>query len=138
MSLLASTPVEATGLQGEIDPNGNEVEYILDGNTITLRGTITQLSLKGNFLTSVSLSDDSQVEYLELSNNYLIAPHVEKLISQLPSRVAQKAGELVIFDSTLPKEFNYCSTADVARQCHGLRGKRIVLRIFTLSIYGTL
>lgn len=114
MSLLASTPVEATGLQGEIDPNGNEVEYILDGNTITLRGTITQLSLKGNFLTSVSLSDDSQVEYLELSNNYLIAPHVEKLISQLPSRVAQKAGELVIFDSTLPKEFNYCSTADVA------------------------
>ena len=114
MSLLASTPVEATGLQGEIDPNGNEVEYILDGNTITLRGTITQLSLKGNFLTSVSLSDDSQVEYLELSNNYLIAPHVEKLISQLPSRVGQKAGELVIFDSTLPKEFNYCSTADVA------------------------
>lgn len=114
MSLLSSTPVEATGLQGEIDPNGNEGEYILDGNTITLRGTITQLSLKGNFVTSVSLSDDTQVEYLELSNNYLIAPHVEKLISQLPSRVGQKAGELVIFDSTLPKEFNYCSTADVA------------------------
>ena len=114
MSLLASTPVEATGLQGEIDPNGNEREYILEGNTITLQGTITQISIKGNLITSVALSDDSQVEYLELSNNYLIAPHVEKLISQLPSRVGQKAGELVLFDSTLPKEFNYCSTADVA------------------------
>ena len=114
MSLLASTPVEVTGLQGEIDPNGNEREYILDGNTITLQGTITQISIKGNLITSVALSDDSHVEYLELSNNYLIAPHVATLISQLPSRVGQKAGELVIFDSTLPKEFNYCSTADVA------------------------
>lgn len=114
MSLLASSPVEATGIQGEIDPSGNEREYILDGSTITLRGTITQLSIKGNLITSISLSDDSKVEYLELSNNYLIDPQVTSLISQLPARTGQTDGELVIYDSTLPKEFNYCSTADVA------------------------
>ena len=112
ISLLASSPVEADGILGNVDINGNEVEYTLNSNTITLRGTITQLSIKGNLITSLSLSEDSKIEYLELSNNYLIAPQVETLIGLLPSRRGKTEGELIIFDSTV-KEFNYCSTANV-------------------------
>ena len=114
ISLDALTPIVAEGLNEGIKKSKEDQLYTLNAPQVTLKGSLRQLKLSGNKLTTLCINDTNYLERIECQNNKLSEEATNQLIESLPNRKGMEEGSLVLFDATI-MDSNVCSKEYVAK-----------------------
>ena len=114
LALDALTPIVAEGLNEGIKKSKEDQLYTLNAPQVTLKGSLRQLKLSGNKLTTLCINDTNYLERIECQNNKLSEEATNQLIESLPNRKGMEEGSLVLFDATI-MDSNVCSKEYVAK-----------------------
>ena len=71
LALDALTPIVAEGLNEGIKKSKEDQLYTLNAPQVTLKGSLRQLKLSGNKLTTLCINDTNYLERIECQNNKL-------------------------------------------------------------------
>ncbi len=97
-------------------PNLTELNVALnDITTLNLSGNpaLTTLSCECNLITTLDFTHCPNVDFINCYGNQISGEGMTTMISSLPERSPNAAGQLIVYDPTYPYEGNVCLKSDV-------------------------